>query len=112
MNSIRRYNKDNITFINNISLRNNPAKSTNNIKSIKASYNLRNKSRNYKYNLLLLTDSKIKDKYYSKKRFFNNSNFINVTKNLSPSFLNNSNKKAINKKDFYKKKIKQLLINI
>ena len=73
-------------------------------------YNLKNKSRNNRNNLIFLTDTTLKDKKNNIKTF-NKTLYENIKKkNL---FSNNSKKISINtKKDFYKKKIKNLLLII
>ena len=116
MNSLINYNKNNESFNKNKSLRNKKnyilTKTLNNTNHIISSYDLKNKSRNNKFNLLLLTESNIKEKNNNLKTFFNTSNTIKIKKNKIYSRIYSNKKPNKTKKDFYKKKIKDLLIDI
>ena len=116
MNSFIKYNINHTSIIPSKSLTNNKkyylSKNHNNMNKIISSYKLKNKSRNNN-TLLLLTEPNLKDRKNDIKSLFNTSKTIKLNKKYTHYILNNSNKTTIkNKKDFFKKKLKSLLINL
>ena len=114
MNSIGKYNKNKIIVKQNNSMITNKKQILDNInhnsKNILSSYNLKYKSRNNSNNLLFLTDTTLKDINHNIKTF--NKTFYQDIKRKN-LFSKNIKKVSNNtKKDFYKKKIKKLLLNI